>query len=202
MCECLEEGNVLDPTSFLRECAEKRAHILTQDGTDNLSLVVPYIRNTYKQETARKFGEYGYGGLHGTKTTSGSCDDPITLDTCKQLDAYKGLYGASYNDSNGWPVDLAPHGCVEYGSNVYWNADENDNDCGSDGGVNCVCTVHSSNKKWCIVHQNPFVSKEFGGCPEDTSSIPVYIRKNKDVCDLSFSQPECCSCLPGNLRTP
>ena len=147
-CNCLDTGTVYDPVAFMNHCPSKIPHLLDPT-TANMTNVIPYLRNTYKQETARNFGEYGYGGVTGLSedTCTDNGKEKLTLETCKALTNYKGLYGASYNDSSEWPVADAPAGCVVYGSKLYWNADDNDNDCGSDG-INCVCgPVQSNNDK-------------------------------------------------------
>ena len=114
-CNCLDDGTVYDPVAFMNRCSSKIAHLLDPT-TANMTHVIPYLRNTYKQETARNFGEYGYGGVIGLSknTCMDNGKEKLTPERCRTLTNYKGVYGAPYNDSSGWPVAEAPAGCIVY----------------------------------------------------------------------------------------
>ena len=62
----------------------------------------------------------------------------VSRTKCEAHPQWTGIYGTA-GDSSTWIPANAPSGCVIYNNHVYWNEDNNNNDCGSAGGVNCLC---------------------------------------------------------------
>ena len=61
-----------------------------------------------------------------------------TKEECEKLPGYDGIYSDTGTKSQGWNKWIVPHGCIQYGNDIWFNEQETSRTCGSNY-LNCVC---------------------------------------------------------------
>lgn len=72
--------------------------------------------------------------------SQGNCgpEKSPTKEECEKLPGYDGIYSATGTKSEGWNTWTVPHGCIQYGNDIWFNEEETTYTCGSNS-LNCVC---------------------------------------------------------------